>query len=630
VVKLLDFGLAKETRTGDGRGARETATGRPLGTPGCMSPEQICQRQIDGRSDLFSLGSLLYLMTCGRGPFQAKSVIETINNVLYEEPEPPSSLREDTPAALDDVILRLLRKAPEDRYSTAQELAEALRQVRDQAATSSLESLAVLPFGNAGGGLEDHFGEGLADELITSLARLKGLRVASRASASEVKSEDVIEVGRRLRVRNVLHGAFRRAGDRIRISARLVEVATGAHLWSEKYDRDLRDVFGVQEDVAERITQALQQRFQRRAERPPIRRTDDADVDGPSLQAHDSSQQPPAIEGLTPERDPSSAGGGEAPKFAPTLTGIADHQTRLGLFGIARPADVWPEIRAKAAAALAADPGLAAAHTSLGIALSQYDWDFTGAEREHREAIRLSPDDARARHFYGVHLMSMGQLSAAEREMTTAIGLEPLSKPMVATLAYIHYYAGHHDAALRECHRAVALDPRYFETYGCLGLTEIARGNLAAGIDAFRKADRLTRGLFTRARAFLANSLALAGEATEARAVLDGLRVESEKRYVPPTDLAIAAIGLGEFERAFAALEDAISAKDGTLLLLRLLPVFAPLHGDSRFGHLCRRLGLPAATAAGAVQKDEAADASGNASRGMGVLGSTRLPAARQ
>ncbi len=614
VAKLLDFGLAKETlgRADDGgRRAPETATGRPLGTPGCMSPEQICQRAVDGRSDLFSLGSLLYLMTCGRPPFQGASVIETIHNVLFEDPQPPSSLRQDTPPALADVILKLLRKVPEERYASAHELMEALRQVREAPPVApSMESLAVLPFANMGDGPEDRFGVGLADELITSLGRLEGLRVVSPASAADVRNEDVIDIGRGLRVESVLHGSFRRAGDRIRITARLVAVATGAHLWSEKYDRNVQDVFGVQEDIAGHITQALQRRLPRHAARTLIRRRVVPGVESRSLHApHIEPRQ--TSDGLTPGHDAPGAGVSEAPKSAPALTGIADRQTRLGLFGIARPGDIWPEVMANAAAALATDPARADAHASLGLALSQYNWDFPRAEREYGEAIRLDPGDARARCFYGLHLMAMGQMSAAERELTAAAGLDPLSRPIVSSLAYTHYFAGNHDAALRECGRAIALDPRYFETYGCLGLTEVARGNLDAGIDAFRRADRLARGLFTRAQAFLAYGLALGGDTSGARAVLDDLHAESEMRYVPPTNLAMAAIGLGEFERAYAALEDAINVKDGTLLLLPLLPMFAPLHGDARFGHLCRRVGLP-----------------DTCCRGIGVLGSTRLPAA--
>jgi TolB-like protein/Flp pilus assembly protein TadD len=605
VAKLLDFGLAKETGMGlggSGSPAPETATGRPLGTPDWMSPEQICQRRVDGRSDLFSLGSLLYLMTCGRTPFQGESIIETIHNVLHEEPRPPSSLRQETPRGFDDVILKLLRKSPEDRYASAQELIEALRQVRDNVpAGPAQQSLAVLRFANAGGGPDDHFGDGLADELITSLVRLPNLRVVSHGSESEVRTEDVIDIGRRLGVRNVLHGAFRRAGDHVRIHARLVEVATGAHLWSEKFDRELLDVFGVQEDIAGRITHALQQRWQLPGERTLIRRRTPSSP-------HPAPQ--PASGGAIAALDPSTGGISEEAKLAPRLIGITDHATRLGLLGIARPGDIWPEVKARAIAALATDSSVAAAHTSLGIALSQYEWDFPGAEREHREAIALSPRDARARYFYGLHLMTMGRLGAAEREVTAAIALDPQSKPMVSTLAYIYYYAGNHDAALRGCHRAIVLDSGYFETYGCLGLTEVARGNLAAGIDAFRKADRLARGQFTRARAFLAYALGLAGQASDARAVLDGLQVESQTRYVPPTNLAMAAIGLGELERAFAALKDAFIAKDGTLLLLQLLPMFAPLHADRRFGHLCRRIGLPDRNAA-STSGEAAADPTG-------------------
>jgi TolB-like protein/Flp pilus assembly protein TadD len=587
VAKLLDFGLAKDTGTGPGESDSrppETATGRPLGTAGCMSPEQICQRRVDGRSDLFSLGSLLYQMTCGRAPFHGESIVETIHNVLHEDPRPPSSWRPETPRGLDDVILKLLRKSPEDRYASAQDVIEALRQVRDRMSAAPVpESVAVLPFANAGGDPDDRFGEGLAEELIASLVPLPGLRVVSGGSASEVRAAEAIDIGRRLGVGSVLQGAFRRAGDRVRISARLVEVATGAHLWTETFDREWRDIFKMQEDIAGRIADAFQQRLRPSARRTLVRRRTPR---SPQPAPQPANAGPTAL-------DPSTGGVSEEAKSAPAPIGTADHQTRRALFGVAPPGDVWPEVKALAIAALATDPSRAAAHTSLGLALSQYDWDFTGAEREHREAIALSPRDARARYFYGLHLMTMGRLGAAEREVTMAIALAPQSKPMVSTLAHIYYYAGHHDAALRECHRAIALDARYFEAYSCLGMTEVARGNLAAGIDAFRQSDRLARGLFSRVRAFLAYALGQAGQESDARAVLDGLQTESQTRYVPPTHLAIAAIGVGEFERAFAALKDAFMGRDGTLLLLQLLPMFAPLHADRRFAHLCRRIGLP-------------------------------------
>jgi tetratricopeptide (TPR) repeat protein len=255
--------------------------------------------------------------------------------------------------------------------------------------------------------------------------------------------------------------------------------------------------------------------------------------------------------------------------------------------------EVWPEAKTKAQQAIAMDPALAAAHTSLALALSEYEWDFPAAEREHREAIRLSPGDSRARYFYGLHLMLMGRLAEARREMSRALELDPLSKQALCGLAYTHYYAGSYDEALRECRRTIALDSAYFETYGCLGLTLAAVGRQHEAIGAFQEADRLTGGELPLARAFLSYALGIAGKAGEARDVLDGVYAASEHRYIPPAYLAVGEIGLGNSERAFAALEDAFAAKDGTLLYLRILPVFDPLRNDPRFEALCRRVALP-------------------------------------
>jgi TolB-like protein/Flp pilus assembly protein TadD len=610
VAKLLDFGLAKERRHHiDERGSvsSQTAGGRAFGTPGYMSPEQIRESDVDGRSDLFSLGALLYRMTCGRSPFDGGSLFDTIKNILDVDPPPVSAYRKDAPPGLDQVIATLLRKNRDDRYATTHDLMEALRRLRDgmPAAASALASVAVLPFENRGPGPDDYFGQGLADELITCLARLEGVRVVSRGSAFELKGDDdVTDVGRRLRVRHVLYGTVHRSRERVRISARLVEVATGTHLWSQKYERDLHDIFDLQEEIAERITNALQARLPRYADRPLIRRyTDDPEIYNMYLQGRYWLHQQ-TMEGFARGYELFTAVLRSEPRFAPALAGLADYYSLIGFFGVQPPMEVWPEAKARAEQAIAMDPSLAVAHTSLALALSQYDWDFSGAERQHQEAIRLSPGDARARYFYGLHLMLMGRLAEAAREMRQALTVDPLSKQAISALAYISYYGGDYDGALRECRRAIALDATYFEVYGCLGLTQIALGRLDDAIEAFREADRLTGGVFPLARAFLAYALGCAGQGAEAQELLTALYATREQRYVPPAYLAVAEMGLGQIEPAFKALEDAYTAKDGTLLFLRILPVFRPLRTDRRFENLCRRLALPDPAAAALVLLD--------------------------
>jgi TolB-like protein/Flp pilus assembly protein TadD len=600
VIKLLDFGLATRRRSPEETtGPDEPSTG-PMGhvsgTPGYVSPEQLRQHPIDGRSDLFSLGALLYRMTCGRSPFEAPTVLETINNVLHKDPPPVSAYRPDVPAGLDVCIATLLRKNPRERYPSTHEVMEALRRLRDDVSggRSTMASLAVLPFLSRGVAADQYFGEGLADELITSLARLEGVRVTSRTSAFEFKGDDdVAEVGRRLGVRSVLHGTARWSGDRVRISARLVDVATGTHLWSEIYERNLRDIFDVQEDIAQRITTALQWRLQRYAGRPLLRRyTDNPEIYNRYLEARYWLHQQ-TMEGFARASDLFEAVLREEPRFAPALAGLAHYYILIGFFGVRPPMEVWPEAKAKAQQAIAMDPGLSAAHTSLALALTQYEWDFAGAEREHREAIRLSPGDAQSRYFYSLHVLMMGRLPEALREMTRALELDPLSKQILSALAYIHYYAGNYDEALRQCRRTIAVDPTYFETYGCLGLTQLALGRKEEAIEAFDEADRLTGRVFPLARAFLAYALGLAGRTTEAREVLAALDSARQQHYLPPTYLAIGEIGCGNVQAAFTALEEAYAVKDSTLLYLRILPVFRPLSRDPRYESLCRRLALP-------------------------------------
>jgi TolB-like protein/Flp pilus assembly protein TadD len=601
LLKLLDFGVAihgsavdSHRRSEDGTWDR---TWGVAGTPGYMSPEQILQQPIDARSDLFSFGALLYCMVSGRSPFEAASIVETINNIVSQDPPPVSSLRDGVPAGLDACIATLLRKTPDARFRSTHELMEALRQVRDELSpdAAALTSIAVLPFKSLGVAPDPYFGEGLADELITCLARVEGIRVTSRASAFEFTGgADLQAAAEGLGVRCVLHGTARRSGSRIRISAHLVDVRTGGYLWSENYERNLRDIFDVQEEIARRITTALQSRLQRYAGRPLLRRyTDNPEVYNKYLEARYWLYQL-TLEGLTRARELFEEVLRDEPGFAPALAGLADYCTLVGFFGVRPPMEVWPEAKAKAEQAIAMDPSLGAAHTSLALALTQYQWDFPRAERQHREAIRLSPGDARARYYYGLHLMMMGRLGDAAREMTRAIELDPLSKQVLSADAYIRYYAGEYEDALRECRKTIALDPNYFEVYGCLGLTLLALGRTDEAVGAFEQADQLTGHAFPLARAFLAYALGVAGRTADATAVLAAVYEAKQQGYVPPAYLAVGEIGIGRFEQAFLALDEAYAARDGTLLYLRILPVFEPLAGDPRFEALCESVGLPA------------------------------------
>jgi TolB-like protein len=290
-------------------------------------------------------------MTCGRPAFDSDSLLDTLDNILNANPPPVSYYRSDAPPGLDEVVATLLRKSPDERYASTHEIMEALRRLRDATFHVGVmaASVAVLPFQNKGEGLDDYFGEGLAEELITSLARLEGVRVVSRGSAFEFKGdEDVADIGRRLGVRSVLHGTVRRLGDRLRISARLVEVGTGVHLWSQKYERESRDIFDVQEEIAESMTNALQARLQRYADRPLIRRyTDDPQIYNTYLQGRYWLNQQ-TLEGFTRGYELFHAVLQDEPRFAPALAGLADYFILVGFFGFRPPMEVWPEDKARA------------------------------------------------------------------------------------------------------------------------------------------------------------------------------------------------------------------------------------------------------------------------------------------
>ena len=264
-VKILDFGLAKVLGASPGpEGETQLTVARTvLGTPGYMSPEQAAGETADTRSDIFSLGIVLYEMITGQQPFQGDSDATMLTSILRDAHTPAGRIRSGVPTKLDDVINRCLEKERDARYPLARELAEDLHRVRETlgAAGEETPSIAVLPFANLSADPEnEYFSDGMAEEIITALCKIKALRVASRTSsfAFKGKQEDIRRIGQQLGVQSVLEGSVRKAGNRLRITAQLINVADGYHLWTERYDRDLEDVFAVQDEIAESIAAALQ------------------------------------------------------------------------------------------------------------------------------------------------------------------------------------------------------------------------------------------------------------------------------------------------------------------------------------------------------------------------------------
>lgn len=605
VVKILDFGIAKLPR-----GDRLTREGMAVGTLTYMSPEQARGEEPDPRSDLWSLGVVLYEMLTGEPPFHGKGQAGTLHAVLYGELPPLADKLPEEHRDLAAVVEKSLQRKPSRRYPDARSMASDLR--RHAAAVDTLvsipvptsaqqsisprqPSIAVLPFADLSSGQDqEYFCIGLAEELTLALTRVPGLQVASRSSAARIAEQenDLETIGRKLGARSVLEGTVRKEGQRLRVTTQLVEVEDGYNLWSERFDRELVDVFTIQEEIARHIVDALQLTLV-------------GDLKPPG--ADDSRRHPEAYnvylegryfadkrteEGLKKALELYRKALDKAPDYARAWAGMADAYSLLGIYGLSPPRDVMPRAREAASRALEINSKLAEAHASLGCVRSIYEWDWAKAEASYHEARRLDPKHAVTRHGYAVHcLMPSGRFEQALDELRRARDLDPLSPVILTTLGLPHYFARRYDEAVAAFRHALELDPGFGIGHFFLARAFVEQGRYAEAIRALEQSIELS-GDSPEKTAALAHARAVSGQENIARNLLKDLVHQSETRYVSPVLRSQVLVGLGEREPALKALEEALDLKAVDLVWVEHHPVFDDLRDESRFRTLLDRGGL--------------------------------------
>lgn len=594
-VKLLDFGLAKL------RSSRQALTrpGDLVGTPAYMSPEQAWGEDLDHRTDLWSLGVVLYEMLCGRRPFQGNNELATLQAIVGATPQPLGHLVPGLPSGLIAVVSKALRREPGARYGNAEEMITDLRGVLevladDLTTTRSLEplppgsggpSIAVLPFLPLGGDSEDEsFADGLAEELINALCQVEGLRVAARTSAFSFKGSglEAREAGRRLGVATVLEGSVRRAGERLRINAQLIDASDGSSLWSERFDRELGDVFAVQDEISAAIAQRLRRHLAGGPgpPPPPRRSTENFEAYELYLQGRflwEKRDRAGMLKGLAAfqqaiEKDPA---------FAPAHAGIADVFALLGVWGHLAPREAFPQARAAARRALELEPGLAAAHASIGLVRAFFDWDWAGADRSFARSVELRSSYPRAHVWSAMARALRGQVGAARAAAKTALGLDPLSLMAGSLEGIIRYLEHDFEGAVGALRAALELAPDFHLALSFLGLAHAGAGHWRAAIEALEKAHRLSGSSLDTG--YLGYALAGAGEHAAAREVLVALDRLGAQRYVSSYTRAPAHLALGEPETALTQLEHALAERSSFLVFLKTSAVFGPLRGEPRF-----------------------------------------------
>ncbi|MEP6692900.1 MAG: protein kinase, partial [Gemmatimonadaceae bacterium] len=458
---LADFGIARAIH--EAADQRVTGLGFAVGTPAYMSPEQAAgDTNVDGRADQYALGAVLFEMLTGQPPFKADTAQATIARRFIGPPPRIRDLAAELPEHIDDVVARALAVTPGERFDGMLHFATALRRAADgvampttalmpatQAAVAAPDerpSIAVLPFGNGSNDPDmDFFSEGVTDEIIGALSGIRGLRVAARSSSYAFRGSqaDVRAVADKLGVASVLEGNVRRAKDRVRVRAHLVDARSGFQLWSEQYDRELDDVFAIQDDIAAKIVETLEVQLLGAAARPiTVSATHDTVAHDAYLRGRFSANQR-TEEGLRKSIGFFQDAIAADVDYVPAYVGLSESLALLAVYGIRTARDVMPLSRDAALEALRRDPTYAEAHVRLGVVRALFDWDWAGAEDSFRRALALSPRDAPAHQRFALDcLVPRGEFRAAITEIDGACALDPLSPVMQASAGIVSYFAG--------------------------------------------------------------------------------------------------------------------------------------------------------------------------------------------
>ena len=628
---LTDFGLARLVETE----STVTRTMEVLGTPSYMAPEQAVgnNARVSRATDVYGLGAVFYQLLTGHPPFAGGTTFETIRLVLDSELRQPRLWNPKIDRDLATICLKCLEKDPQRRYSSALVLAEDLerwlkhepiRAKRSGVFTHGRKwlwrnpttagliaslvvlavgagvivwkselvrrpipaSIAVLPFLDLSQAKDqEYFCDGMSEEILDTLAKVDGLRVVARTSSFSFKGKNVnvSEVRKKLNVENVLEGSLRREGNRIRISVQLINARNGFRLWSETYERELRGVFALQDEITRAIVDALKIKLAISLPAHEQRNTEVYDLYLQGLYFSNKSSEEDLRRALNfflraLEKDPT---------FSRAWTGISKVWYFLADVYV-KPLEAYPLSKEAALKALALDEKDAEAHCYLSEAKRVHDWDLAGEEAELNRALQLDPNSAPAHFFSALLPLFRGELKEGLRLVLEAEKLDPVS-PITSYVATAAYLANDQiDDAIVEGQRTLQLDPNYFYLDSNLAAAYREKGNFAEAIALYTKAQEATHVPSSG----LAITYARMGRQSEARKILDQLVQESQKRYVSAPSIAAVYVAFGDKDEAFRWLERAFEEHSGILQWIAFLPEFRPLRPDPRFPQLLRRIGV--------------------------------------
>jgi serine/threonine-protein kinase len=610
-VKVLDFGLARAVdadllRPGDDISYLGlTKAGTIVGTMPYMSPEQIEARPLDHRSDIFSLGIMLYEMATGERPFRGDSSPALMSSILKDRPGPVEERRSDVPGEMSRLICRCLEKEPRNRIQTAIEILAELKAQRrawesGAGAVKPVErvaSIAVLPFTDMSAAKDqDWFCDGIAEEILNALAPLKGLSVAARTSSFSFKgkSDDLRTIGEKLNVTTVLEGSMRRAGDRVRITVQLSDVANGFQLWSERYDRELKNIFDVQDEIAKAIAERLRVTLAGgKGDRLVEQATTNVEayqlyLKGRALLNRRGASIPPALEQFQKavEIDPG---------YSLAWAGIADAFIGLAYAGSVRGSDSKSRAMAAATRSIELDPSSAAGHTALACATLLYENNRAMAKQEFERALELSPSYVLGRCWYALFYLqwARGEFEQGIAEARRALDSDPLSAYVMVILGACLHTAGRLDEAIETARRAVHQDPESFVAHWLLGVSLGRAGRFQEAVSTLEAAAALS-GRHSLALTSLAGVFGQWGKPLEASALHRELLERASRTYVPSAHLVLTAEAGGQHEEALAFARLAWDEREPPFILhARHFPDYRTLRSDPRFAAILREMDSP-------------------------------------
>lgn len=612
MVKILDFGLARREPVAPAAGetqsptaTQQTEAGVVMGTASYMAPEQVSGMPGDARSDIFSFGCVLHEMLSGRRCFSGRSGAEIMAAVLRDPPPDLGESVKGLPADLGRIVARCLQKQAEQRFQSARDLAFALRGVGPESGTSPQPTprkvrgkrgrIAVLPLRNLSADPEqDYFVDGVTEALISDLAKIRSLHVISRTTAMAYKgsAKTLPQIALELNVDTIVEGSVARSGQRVRITAQLIKAATDTPLWSDDFERDLRDMLSLQGEIARTIATQI------KAKLTPEERVRLSTARAVNPQAHEAylkgrfywNKRPMGIVAGIEYFQQAIA---IDPTYAAPYAGLADSYATLGSWenGTLPPKEGFEKAKAAASRALELDPKSSDAHNSLAYTHLHYDWDWQASEKEFRRAIESNPGNTDALHWYSHFLTAMGRHEDSLTTTNQGLQLSPLDPTLNFHLAWAHYLARKPDSCIVQSRKGIELDLHPFWFHFFLGWGYEQEGMYAEAIEALEEAVKRSKESPVTIWV-LAHAYAVGGRTAEANRLLENLVERARQKYFPPYEIGMVYLGLGQKDRAFEWFEKAFEERSGWMAYLMVDPRLDPVRADPRFASLLRRVGF--------------------------------------